>query len=126
VVRTKVVIADAPGAEPIATGEILGGSTRGGSPFCAGGTILDSHGSPDPAVEPYGLVDRTITCSDGTVRVGFTPEEPQGLTQTGSWTLVSGTGAFQGLRGSGEMEVVYDPADDSLARETFTGTVTRP
>jgi hypothetical protein len=42
------VIAAAPGAEPIATGEVLDGSTLGGSPFCAGGTILDPHGSPIP------------------------------------------------------------------------------
>jgi hypothetical protein len=48
-----------------------------------------------------------------------------GLIQTGSWTIVSGAGAFEGLRGSGEMEVVYDPDDDSLAHVTFTGTVTR-
>jgi hypothetical protein len=52
------------------------------------------------------------------------PGEPQDLTQTGSWTIVSGTGAFEGLRGSGEMEVVNDPDDDSLAHETLTGTVT--
>jgi hypothetical protein len=125
VIRTSMTIAAAPGAEPIATGEVLEGSTLGGSPFCVGGTILDSHGSPDPAEEPYGLIDRTITCADGTVRVGFTPEVPQGQTQTGSWTIVSGTGAFEGLRGSGGMEVVYDPDDDSVGRETFTGTVTR-
>jgi hypothetical protein len=125
VIRTSMIIAAAPGAEPIATGEVLEGSTLGGSPFCVGGTILDSHGSPDPAEEPYGLIDRTITCADGTVRVGFTPEVPQGQTQTGSWTIVSGTGAFERLRGSGGMEVVYDPDDDSVGRETFTGTVTR-
>jgi hypothetical protein len=67
----------------------------------------------------------TITCPDGTVMVGFTPDEAQGQTETGSWTIVSGTGAFEGLRGSGEMEVVYDSDDDSLARETYTGTFTR-
>jgi hypothetical protein len=50
VIRTRVTIADEPGSEPIATGEVLGGSTLGGSPFCAGGTIRDSHGSSDPAV----------------------------------------------------------------------------
>jgi len=85
-------------------------------------SAINSHGSPDPAVS---LIDRTITCPDGTVRLRFTPEVPQGLIQTGSWTIVSGTGAFEGLRGSGEMEVVYDPDDDSQGRETFTGTVTR-
>jgi|ERR671925_517627 hypothetical protein len=125
VIRTRVTIAAETGAEPIATGEVLEGSTLGGSPFCVGGTILDSHGNPDPAEEPYGLIDRTITCPEGTVRVGFTPEVSQGLTQTGSWTIVSGTGAFEGLRGSGELEVTNDPDDDSLASETFTGTVRR-
>jgi hypothetical protein len=126
-IQTSVTIAATPGPEPIATGEVLEGSTLGGSPFCVGGTILDSHGSPDPAEEPYGPIDRTITCPDGIVRVGFTPEVevPEGQTQTGSWTIVSGTGAFEGLRGNGEMEVTYDPGDDSLGRETFTGTVAR-
>ncbi len=122
VIRERVVIAAEPGAEPIATGDVLAGSTIGGSPFCAGGTIRDSHGSTDPAVR---LIVQTITCPDGTVRLRFTPDEPQGLTQTGSWTIVSGTGAFEGLRGSGEMEVVYDPDEDSPAHVTFTGTVTR-
>jgi hypothetical protein len=33
--------------------------------------------------------------------------------------------AFEGLRGSGEMEVVYGPDADSPTHVTFTGTVTR-
>ncbi len=71
-------------------------------------------------------MDRTITCPDGTVRIGFTPDDPQGPTQTGSWRIVSGTGAFEGLRGSGEMEVSFDPEDSSVpAREVLSGTVTR-
>ena len=118
VIRTSVTVAATEGAEPIGTGEVLEGSTLGGSPFCVGGTLLDSHASLDPAMEPHGLVDRTITCADGTVRVGFTPP-------TGSWTIVSGTGAFEGLRGSGEMEVTDGADDDALGHETFTGTVTR-
>jgi hypothetical protein len=122
VIRTRVVIAAEERAEPIATGEVLEGSTLGGSEFCAGGTILDSHGSPDPDVL---LIARTITCPDGRVRMNLTPEVQPGQTQTGSWTIVGGTGAFEGLRGSGEMEVVYDPDDDSPARETLIGTVTR-
>jgi hypothetical protein len=69
---------------------------------CAGGTILDSHSSADPAVAKLGLVDRAITCPGGTVRMVFTPEPPQG----GSWTIVSGTGPFEGLRGSGEFDVL--------------------
>lgn len=124
VIRTRVTIADEEGAETIATGEVLEGSTLGGSPFCVGGTILDTHPS-DPAEESY-LIGRTISCPDGTVRIGLTPDvdSPPGEPQTGSWTMVSGTGDFDWGGGSGEMEVVYDPDDDSLAHETLTGTVT--
>jgi hypothetical protein len=128
VIETRVTVADASGAETIATGEVLGGSTIGGSPFCVGGSILDKHWNPDE--ESDGLFKRTVTCPDGTVTVGMTPEvgapgEPQDQTQKGSWTIVSGTGAFEGLRGSGEMEVVYDPNDETMTRETLTGTTTR-
>ena len=122
VIRTRMDIADTEGAEPIATGEVLEGSTLGDSPFCAGGTVRDSHGSSDPTV---WLIVETITCPDGTVRLRFTPEPAQGMNQTGAWTIVSGTGAFEGLRGSGEMEVVYGPDADSPAHVTFRGTVTR-
>jgi hypothetical protein len=122
VIRTRMVIAAEERAEPIATGEVLEGSALGSSPFCVGGKILDSHGSPDPEVL---LIARTITCPDGRVRLNLTPEVTPGLSQTGSWTLVGGTGAFEGLGGSGEMKVVTDPDDDSLGRETLTGTVQR-
>jgi hypothetical protein len=115
-------IADTERAEPIATGEVLEGSTLGDSRFCAGGTVRDSHGSSDPTV---WLIVETITCPDGIVKLRFTPEPAQGMNQTGSWTIVSGTGAFEGLRGSGEMEVVYGPHADSPTHVTFTGTVTR-
>jgi hypothetical protein len=113
VIRTRIVIAAEEGAEPIATGKVLGASTVGRSPFCVGGTIRDSHGSPDPAVF---LIARTITCPDGQVRMDLTPN---------AWTIVTGTGAFEGLNGSGEMEVVYGPDEDSPAHETLTGTFTR-
>ncbi len=119
---TRVSIAPTPGAEVIATGEVLEGSTLGDSPFCVGGTIQDSHGSTDPEV---WLIARTITCPDGEVRMDITPDMPEGLNQTGSWKIVSGTGAFERLRGSGEMEVAYDPDPDEPAGETYTGTATR-
>lgn len=119
---TRVSIAPTPGAEVIATGEVLEGSTLGDLPFCVGGTVQDSHGSTDPEV---WLIARTITCPDGKVRMSVTPDMPEGLNQTGSWKIVSGTGAFEGLRGSGEMEVTYDPNPDESAGETYTGTATR-
>jgi hypothetical protein len=123
VIRTRMVIAATEGAEPIATGEVVGGSTLGGAAFCTGGTIRDSHAGPN---SDTFLIARTITCPDGTMRVDLAPEvEPQGETQTGSWTIVDGTGEFEGLHGRGAMEVVYGPDADSPARETLTGTVVR-
>ena len=125
VIRTRVDIADEEGAEPIATGEVLAGSTLGGSPFCIGGAIRDSHASL--AVEPFGPIERTITCPDGIVRMGLKPDlsAPPGETQVATWTIVGGTDAFEGLRGSGKMESVYDPDGDAPTRETLTGTITR-
>jgi hypothetical protein len=127
VIREKLTIAATEGSEPIATGQILAGSKLGGSPFCACGTIRDTHASLDPKMEPY-LIDRKISCPDGTVRIGFTPEvgaKPQGQTQKGPWTIVSGTGAFERLRGSGKSETVYGSNPTSPVRETLTGTATR-
>jgi hypothetical protein len=106
------------------TGKILDDSTIGDSPFCPGGTVRDRHGTPG-----IGLVDRTITCQDGTLRMGFDPQVPVGDTQSGPWRIVSGTGAYEGWQGSGEMVIRYDPSDNSQhptnGRERFTGTVTR-
>ena len=122
VIRTRKLVALRERTEPIATGEVLEGSTLGDSPFCAGGTVLDSHGSSNPTV---WLIIETITCRDGTVRLRLEPDSSSGLTQTGSWTIASGTGTFERLRGSGEIEAVYDPDPAAPAHVTLTGTVTR-
>jgi hypothetical protein len=131
VILTEVHVAAEEGAEPIATGVVLEGSSIGGSPFCSGGTILDSHASNDPAVAPLGLIDRMFTCSDGTLRIVDTPEvsagppDPQDLIQAGTWLIVSGTGAYEDLRGSGTMETVYDADESAPSHQTLTGSVTR-
>jgi hypothetical protein len=109
----------------IPTGEVLGGSTLGNSRFCPGGTFRDKDGSEDISVPPYGLEDRTIRCPDGSLRIGFTPGQNQGRTQSGPWRVASGTGAFEGLRGAGQMTVKFEPGSNTKGRETFTGTLTR-
>ena len=76
-------IAPTSGAEVVATGEVLEGSTLGGSAFCVGGTILDTHADLDPDVEPYGLLARNITCPDGNVKMGFTPGSGAGPDRDG-------------------------------------------
>ena len=102
----------------IPTGEVVGGSSIGESPFCPGGTFRDRNGNPD-----IGSVDRTVRCSGGSLRIGFSPGEPHGHTQVGPWKVISGTGAYKRLRGSGRMEVTFDSGSSSKGRETFTGTV---
>jgi hypothetical protein len=127
VIRGELIVAATAGSEPTATGTILPGSILAGSTFCAGGTIRDSHASLDPKMKPY-LIDRKITCTNGTVRIGITPEvsaAPQPQTQTGSWTIVSGTGVFERLAGSGKSEAVYGSNPNSPVQETLTGSVTR-
>jgi hypothetical protein len=102
----------------IPTGEVLGESSIGDSSFCPGGTFRDRRGDGD-----IGSVDRTFRCPDGSLRIGFSPGEPRGQTQAGPWKVVSGTRAFEGLRGDGRMKVKFESASDSKGRETFTGTV---
>lgn len=102
---------------------VLAGSTVGSKAFCPGGTAVDRHGNPD-----IGLVDRTLTCSDGTLRMGFDPGMPEGDIQTGPWRILSGTGAYEGWTGQGTMVVRYDPgaADPEHPQdghEEFTGKV---
>jgi hypothetical protein len=104
----------------IPSGKVLGGSSIGDSPFCPGGTFHDQHGNED-----IGLVDRTFRCPDGTLRIGFTPGVPQARTQAGPWKVLSGSGAYEGLQGSGQMKTRYVRGSDMEGRETFTGTVAR-
>ena len=122
VIRTRKNVALTEGAEPIASGAVMEGSTLGDAPFCVGGTVLDSHRSSDPTVL---LISETITCPDGSVTLRLKPDRSPGLTQTGSWTVESGGGSFEGMHGGGEMETVYDPDPVEPARATLTGTVRR-
>lgn len=106
----------------IPTGKVLAGSTIGESSFCPGGTFKDKHGAYD-----IGLVERTMSCKDGTLRMGLDPQMPVGDAQRGPWRIISGTGAYAGWGGSGEMVIRYDPGDTpqhpTRGRERYTGTV---
>ena len=119
VIETRMSLT--PGEKIVSSGKVLGGSTIGDSAFCPGGTIEDKHGAtPDVA-----LVDRIITCTDGTLKIGFSPQVPEGNTQSGPWRIVGGTGAYAGWQGDGEMKMTYDRGSPSTkGNEKFTGTVT--
>ena len=74
-------------------------------------------------MEPY-LIDRKITCPDGTVRIGFTQEvgaKAKGQAQKGSWTVVSGTGALNGYAEAGKAR----PCTAQTPHRPFGGDVNR-
>jgi hypothetical protein len=93
-------------------------SAVGGAPFCASGTAVDGPGNPD-----IGHTARRITCSDGTILMGMEVHQPDG--KSGTWRIVSGTGAYTGWTGSGTLRA--DILDDAthVAQEVLEGTVVR-
>jgi hypothetical protein len=103
----------------IPTGVVLNGSSIGDSPFCPDGTFRDEDG------DDIWLMRRTFRCPNGTLRIGFTTGLGQNRKQTGTWKMLSGTGAFEGLQGSGQMEIEVERGSNTKGQETFTGTVAR-
>ena len=104
----------------IPTGVILEGSSIGDSAFCSGGSFHDEEG------DSAWLMYRALRCPDGTLRIGITTGTGTNRKQAGTWAIISGTGALEGLMGSGQMEIEVEPDSNSEGHETFTGTVTRP
>jgi hypothetical protein len=100
------------------SGEVLDTSTLGDSSFCPGGTFSDKQ------VKGPWFIEKTIECTDGTLIVGFSPQDPIGNKQRGAWEALSGTGAYEGLEGGGRMEATFESPDAREGQETFTGEVT--
>lgn len=96
------------------TGEVLGVSAIGESPFCRGGKT--SGGSEGPTITT------TFRCPGGTLKVQYAPTQPS-LVQGGVWEVVRGTGSFEGLRGGGSMVAKFESDNPDGGREIFTGTV---
>jgi hypothetical protein len=121
-VRQKILIkTDAELVGNVDTGRVLTGSTLGDAPFCPGGTWTGGHGNLDD-----NWLDKNIKCPDGTLRIGFDPRTSKGRTDSGPWKVISGTGAFEAMRGSGQMKMKFGPGEQPTeGHETFTGTVVR-
>lgn len=117
-IKTHVVFLEDPSAKVETMGEVLPGSTIGGSAFCAGGRFSDRHGEP-----PLGLVVKTFSCPGGRLTITFSPTEPS-LKQSSDWEVVNGSGRFEGHSGGGRMTAVFE-SKGGEGRETFTGTITR-
>jgi hypothetical protein len=116
----KIVIkAHADLRDVVDKGEVLSGSSLGAAPFCQGGSFTGAHGAT-------AVIDRMFKCRDGSLRIGFTPGTGSGRTVSGRWEVLSGTGAFKGMTGSGRMQTRFAPGSQPAeARETFTGLVVR-
>ena len=69
------------------------------------------------------LIARRIICPDGTVNMELTPSQP-GQSQPDSWTIVGGTGTYEGLGGNGVLEAVFPPNEGAPVHETLTGILT--
>jgi hypothetical protein len=108
-------------ASVVDTGKVLDGSSLGDSSFCSKGTFSGGHGNTE-----NGWLDHTFECPDGTLRIAFDPRTMTKRSASGPWRVLSGTGAYRGMEGSGEMEIKF-PADPQLmeGHETFTGTVSQ-
>lgn len=105
-----------------ATGEVVSGSRLGDSEFCIGTKFRDRQSGGG------WFINRTLRCGDGQITLGFTPNTGVGNgTQSGKWGIIGATGRYRGLKGSGELNVIY-PAQrgaHTKGQEAFTGTVTQ-
>jgi hypothetical protein len=103
------------------TGRVLDGSSLGGSPFCPKGTFTGGHDNTD-----NGWLDHAFECPDGTLSIAFDPRNEKAQSASGPWEVLSGTGAYEGMEGSGRFEIRFPADPDAMeGRETFTGTVSQ-
>jgi hypothetical protein len=122
VIRRELIVAATAGSEPTATGTILPGSMLGGSTFCAGGTIRDSHASleavpdrPQDLLHEWHREDR------------YHPGGQRGAAASDPDRLVDDRERDRSLRTARrkrESKAVYGSKPNSPVRETLTGTVT--
>lgn len=118
----------APGGLPIhivADTQLEGGTFESSLPNCSTGTVEDAE---DVAAHftPWGGVfigDKVFTCAgdggDGFVLALRARFGSQG--STGSWTVVSGSGDFSGLKGSGSLVGIR--TSETSIDDVYTGTV---
>ena len=62
----------------------------------------------------------TLTAAEGTIVIR---SQCNLVTNVGEWRVVSGTGAFAGLKGNGSLLMVFNPDDPTEAHELLDGWV---
>jgi hypothetical protein len=118
--------ATAPAAETISVDRGAAGdfwSATGA--FADAGTLADSPQGPPTRSGTYHVF-RTYSSSDGTFEVRadvkIIPMAPGVFAVTGYWTVISGTGAYADLRGTGTLTETFD-ANSGTVVGTWQGLV---
>jgi len=62
----------------------------------------------------------TLSAAEGTIVIH---SQCNMITNVGQWRIVSGTGAYSGLRGNGSLLMVFNPDDPAEAHELLDGWV---
>jgi hypothetical protein len=101
-------------------------TTSGSDLVCREGTFEDTRaiygGFGGPTAKGNVLVDKTYTCADGTfflrlqVKLDFVAE-----TETISWVVLGGTGAYAHLQGSGKGTAEWSDPPGLGAIDTYEG-----
>lgn len=95
------------------------------APLCASGTFVDQFHTAGGGQSPQftALLYKTLTCDDtsGTFTIQFHAHFPRQATgESTPWTVLSGTGAYANLHGTGTLTLVFT---DTGGVETLTGEV---
>jgi hypothetical protein len=111
------------------------GTFTAAAPLCPSGTFADQQVGGGGAFKSGHVfyhsftVLKTLTCSDGSgtftilFHPQFSPATPEGCEEAGPFAVISGTGDYENLRGTGEFCVF--PSGEGF-QETFTGTFRLP
>ncbi len=104
-------------------GRVLPSSQIGNDQFCPGGVTFDDAGDGSN----LGQIVTNIACQDGGLQIAFSPTQ-QGLTQHGTWMVVTGTGTgdFAGFHGTGEVTAEFEDEKSGKGRVQFTGIMGPP
>jgi hypothetical protein len=92
------------------------------APLCASGTFIDLIVNHEDIANKF-LVDRTLTCDDGsgTFTIHLHVQFPRQATDSAPWSINGGTGAYTTLHGTGTWTTVS--TGPTSGADTLTGEV---
>jgi hypothetical protein len=108
------------------SGPVPQGTFTATSPLCSSGTFASEPiaGGGGPVASAFtGLQHFSCEDASGTFTIQFHPQiHPPDFTDHGPWTALGGTGAYDGLRGSGDFTLIGF-ISRTTAVASFTGEI---